>query len=180
MKTVQINNTEIYNLLPENQLLTEGLRQYKLFFAFQNRWSSYTRKAVNLLFESAIENLTCAMLLGEEEAVLPLARLYYNGTIYGILEDLVFGDYIILIGQQLGYKSCQNIPLRIIKNTKYFEKQLDDLAIMITYNMLFYYANFKFISDHIKKKSFRIVISNSINNGIFVIIVTRKAKSSRC
>ncbi|MGX6960596.1 MAG: hypothetical protein ACIPMY_05220 [Rickettsia endosymbiont of Pentastiridius leporinus] len=169
MKTVQMNNTKIYHLLPENQLLTEGLRQTDLVAVFEMFLSKNT---TNFLFESAVENLTCAMLLGEEEAILPLAQLYYNGTIYGILEDLVFGDYIILIGQHLGYKSCENIPLRIITNTKYFEKQLDDLAIMITYNMLFYYKYFEFISDDIKKKSFRIVISNLVKSGIFVIIVT--------
>ncbi|MFQ3887150.1 MAG: hypothetical protein AB8U88_06420 [Rickettsia conorii subsp. raoultii] len=103
------------------------------------------------MFESAVENLTCAMLLGEEEAILPLSQLYCSGTIYDILPDLVFGDYIILIGQKLGYKSCQNSPLSMITNTKCLEKQLDSLAITITSNMLFYYRNFKCISNDVKK-----------------------------
>lgn len=143
MKTVEINNNKIFYLSPENQLLKEGLRQVELIFFYEMFGS---KKAINLLFESAVENLTCAMLLGEEEAVLPLAHLYYSGTIYDILEDLVFGDYIILIGQKLGYKSCRNIPLRMITNTKCLEKQLDSLAI--TSNML-YYSHC--IGDDIKK-----------------------------
>ncbi|WP_231726165.1 hypothetical protein [Rickettsia rhipicephali] len=71
---------------------------------------------------------------------MPISQLYCSGTIYDILPDLVFGDYIILIGQKLGYKSCQNIPLRMITNTKGLEKQLDSLAI--TSNMLFYYRKY--------------------------------------
>ncbi|HJD60220.1 MAG TPA: hypothetical protein LFW20_06220 [Rickettsia endosymbiont of Omalisus fontisbellaquei] len=147
-----IKNNKIFYLSPVNQLLKEGLRQQEMFFAFQNKWPSYAKKAINLLFENAVENFTCAMLLGEEEAILPLSQLYYSGTIYDILPDLVFGDYIILIGQKLGYKSCQNTPLRIITNTKCLEKQLDSLAITITSNMLFYYPNFKYVGDDIKKK----------------------------
>ncbi|AFC72442.1 hypothetical protein MCC_04430 [Rickettsia rhipicephali str. 3-7-female6-CWPP] len=80
---------------------------------------------------------------------MPISQLYCSGTIYDILPDLVFSDYIILIGQKLGYKSCQNIPLRMITNTKCLEKQLDSLAI--TSNMLFYYRNFKCISNDVKK-----------------------------
>ncbi|MFV9890548.1 MAG: hypothetical protein AB8U54_01550 [Rickettsia conorii subsp. raoultii] len=102
-----------------------------MFFVFHNKWPSYTKKAVNLLFESAVENLTCAMLLGEEEAILPLSQLYCSGTIYDILPDLVFGDYIILIGQKLGYKSGQNSPLSMITNTKCLEKQLDSLSLLL-------------------------------------------------
>ncbi|CEO17677.1 hypothetical protein RMONA_06605 [Rickettsia monacensis] len=151
MKNVEIKNNKIFYLSPVNQLLKEGLRQQEMFFVFHDKWPSYTKKAVNLLFESAVENLTCAMLLGKEEAILPLSQLYYSGTIYDILPDLVFGDYIVLIGQKLGYKSCQNIPLRMITNIKCLEKQLDSLAITITSNMLFYYRNFKCIGDNIKK-----------------------------
>ncbi|MCX4079721.1 hypothetical protein N7280_03655 [Rickettsia rhipicephali] len=95
---------------------------------------------------------------------MPLSQLYCSGTIYDILPDLVFGDYIILIGQKLGYKSYQNIPLRMITNTKCLEKQLDSLAITITSNMLFYYRNFKCISNDVKK----ITMSNLIKHGIFV------------
>ncbi|AFC73082.1 hypothetical protein [Rickettsia montanensis] len=117
-------------------MLKAGLRQQEMFFVFHDKWPFYTKKAVNLLFESAVENLTCAMLLGEEEAILPLSRLYYSGAIYDTLPDLVFGHYIILIGQKLGYKSCQNISLRMITNTKCLEKQLDSLAITITFIMM--------------------------------------------
>ena len=163
-----IKNNKIFYLSPVNQLLKAGLRQQEMFFVFHDKWPSYTKKAVNLLFESAVENLTCAMLLGEEEAILPLSQLYYSGTIYDILPDLVFGDYIILIGQKLGYKSCQNIPLRMIINTKCLEKQLDSLAITITSNMLFYYRNFKCISNDVKKKLLEIAMSNLIKHGIFV------------
>lgn len=145
-----LKNNKIFYLSPVNQLLKEGLRQQEMFFAFHDKWSSYAKKAVNLLFESVVENLTCAMLLGEEEAALPLSRLYYSGTIYDIVPDLVFGDYIILIGQKLEYKSCQNIPLRMIVNTKCLEKQLDDIAIIITSNMLFY-CPIKYIGENIKK-----------------------------
>jgi len=168
LKTVQINNNKIFYLSPKNQLLKEGLRQQEMFFALQNKWPSYAKKAVNLLFESAVENLTCAMLLGEEEAILPLSQLYYSGTIYDILPDLVFGDYIILLGQKLGVKSCENIPLRMISNTKCLEKQLDDLAVFIISNTLFYYSNFKCIGDDIKKKLLEIAMSNLIKHGIFV------------
>ncbi len=147
-----LKNNKIFYLSPVNQLLKEGLRLQEMFFVFHDKWPSYTKKAVNLLFESAVENLTCAILLGEEEAILPLSQLYYSGTIYDILPDLVFGDYIILIGQKLGYKSCQNISLRMITNTKCLEKQLDSIAITITSNMLFYHRHFKYIGDEIKKK----------------------------
>ncbi|MCC8419156.1 MAG: hypothetical protein LN590_06440 [Rickettsia endosymbiont of Glossina mortisans submortisans] len=163
-----IKNNKIFYLSPVNQLLKEGLRQQEMFFVFHDKWPFYSKKAVNLLFESAVENLTCAMLLGEEEAILPLSHLYYSGTIYDILPDLVFGDYIILIGQKLGYKSCQNISLRMITNTKCLEKQLDSIAITITSNMLFYHRHFKYIGDEIKKKLLKTVMSNLIKYGIFV------------
>lgn len=165
-----LKNNKIFYLSPVNQLLKEGLRQQEMFFVFHDKWPSYTKKAVNLLFESAIENLTCAMLLGEEEAILPISQLYYSGTIYDILPDLVFGDYIILIGQKLGYKSCQNISLRMITNTKCLEKQLDSIAITITSNMLFYHRHFKYIGDEIKKKLLKTAMSNLIKYGIFVML----------
>lgn len=163
-----LKHNKIFYLSPVNQLLKEGLRLQEMFFAFHDKWPPYTKKAVNLLFESAIENLTCAMLLGEEEAILPLSQLYYSGTIYDILPDLVFGDYIILIGQKLGYKSCQNISLRMITNTKCLEKQLDIIAITITSNMLFYHRHFKYIGDEIKKNLLKTAMSNLIKYGIFV------------
>ncbi|MCC8462222.1 MAG: hypothetical protein LN546_03450 [Rickettsia endosymbiont of Ecitomorpha arachnoides] len=165
-----MKNNKIFYLSPVNQLLKEGLRQQKIFFAFHDKWPSYAKKAVNILFESAVENLTCVMLLGEEEAILPLSQLYYSGTIYDILPDLVFGDYIILIGQKLGYKSCQNISLRMITNTKCLEKQLDSIAITITSNMLFYHRHFKYIGDEIKKKLLKTAMSNLIKYGIFVML----------
>ncbi|XVN40390.1 MAG: hypothetical protein RCO49_06110 [Rickettsia endosymbiont of Argas persicus] len=168
MKKVEINNTKIFYLLPKNQLLEEGLRQYKLFFTFQHRWDSYAKEAINLLFKSAVENLTCAILLGEEAATLPLAELYYSGTPYKVSPDLVFGDYIILLGQKLEYEPCKNISLRIITNTNYFEKHLEKLAITVTFNSLFYYSNFRCIGENIKKKSLEIAISNLIMSGIFV------------
>lgn len=139
MKIVEINNKEIFYLLPENQLLEKGLRKVELLSNFEMIWDSYAEKAINLLFESAVENLTCAMLLGEEKAILPLAQLYSKGTIYGILPDLVFSDYIILLGRKYYH------------NTKYFDKQLEDLAIIITSNTLFYYSNFRYIGEDIKK-----------------------------
>lgn len=131
-------------------------------------WDSYAEKAINLLFESAVENLTCAMLLGEEKAILPLAQLYHQGTIYGILPDLVFSDYIILLGRKLEYKICNDIPLQIIVNTNYFDKQLKELDIIINSNTLFYYYNFKCIGEDIKKKSLETATNISIRNGIFV------------
>ncbi|MCC8406240.1 MAG: hypothetical protein LN560_01195 [Rickettsia endosymbiont of Sceptobius lativentris] len=83
-----LKNNKIFYLSPVNQLLKEGLRQQKIFFAFHDKWPSYAKKAVNILFESAVENLTCVMLLGEEEAILPLSQLYYSGTIYDIYNGL--------------------------------------------------------------------------------------------
>ncbi|MCC8369804.1 MAG: hypothetical protein LN566_00195 [Rickettsia endosymbiont of Stiretrus anchorago] len=108
------------------------------------------------------------MLLGEEKAILPLAQLYSKGTIYGILPDLVFSDYVILLGRKLEYEICNDIPLQLITNTKYFDKQLEDLAIIITSNTSFYYSNFRCIGENIKKKSLGIVINSLKKNGIFV------------
>ncbi|MGI4752693.1 MAG: hypothetical protein ACRYE8_03065 [Janthinobacterium lividum] len=168
MKILEINNKEIFYLVSENQLFEKGLRQVEILSIFEAIWDSYAEKAINLLFESAVENLTCAMLLGEEKAILPLAQLYSKGTIYGILPDLVFSDYIILLGRKLEYEICNDIPLQLITNTKYFDKQLEDLAIIITSNTLFYYSNFRCIGEDIKKKSLGIVISSLKKNGIFV------------
>ncbi|WP_198400834.1 hypothetical protein [Rickettsia amblyommatis] len=63
-----IKNNKIFYLSSVNQLFKAGLRPQEMFFVFHDQWPSYTKKAVNLLFESAVENLTCAMLLGAEEA----------------------------------------------------------------------------------------------------------------
>lgn len=66
-------------------MLKAGLRQQEMFFVFHDKWPFYTKKAVNLLFESAVENLTCAMLLGEEEAIL-----LYRGFIIAVLFTILY------------------------------------------------------------------------------------------
>ncbi|WP_395477436.1 hypothetical protein [Rickettsia endosymbiont of Pantilius tunicatus] len=67
------------------------------------------------------------------------------------MPDLVFSDYIILLGRKLEYEICNDIPLQIIVNTNYFDKQLKELDIIINSNTLFYYNNFKCIGEDIKK-----------------------------
>lgn len=73
-----------------------------------------------------------------------------------------------MLGRKLEYEICNDIPLQLITNTKYFDKQLEDLAIIITSNTLFYYSNFRCIGENIKKKSLGIVINSLKKNGIFV------------
>lgn len=100
----------IYLTAPE--MLDEAIEQYKKFIKIYDFKQNKAETAIiaeehKELFIQMMQNLKYAALLGEGDACFYAAQLHYNGWIYNeYTSNKDNGDFLILLGQELGSQKC--------------------------------------------------------------------------